>query len=262
MVAVNSVLQLNQVTVEAGQFTLLRDVSLRIAPGEFIALLGPSGSGKSTLLRTILGLRPLSGGSIRLAGTHTYDLSALKRSEIMAWLPQKQSVTETISVLDFVSSARFRFEETRKQSLQAAHVALRDVDSMHLINCFMNELSGGEAQKVSMAALVAQNSQLLLLDEPSNHLDPANQIELFKFIGRQWSEGRGIICVTHDPNLLRQLCENQSHRNIRLLGIKSGKLVFETSFSHPDLASQLSYLYDMSWHYVSLNNQRLLIPGV
>ena len=195
-------LELDRAHVELGRRSILRDVSLNLGPGDLHILIGPNGAGKTTLLRAALGIAPVRGGAIRLDGRPVGSWSGRERAARIGWLPQHEGVQEEVRVLDLVCAARFRFSEARSHSERRALAALSRVDASEFADRRFLQLSGGEQRRVAFAALLAQEAPLLLLDEPANHLDPAQQIEIYRLIGRLRLEGYGILCITHDLNLI------------------------------------------------------------
>jgi len=254
-----STLQLSNVSVSLRGKALLDDVSLSLRPGEFVALLGPNGAGKTTLLRAALGLAACSG-EVLLGGKPVRALPGRERAAIAAWLPQQALSAEVITALELAVGARYRFHEPRPSALAGASAALARAGAAEFAQRPLNSLSGGEQQRVAVAALLAQEAPLLLLDEPANHLDPGQQIALYGLIGSLWREGRGILCITHDVNMLRHVgfgCEG-----IRVVGLRAGRVQFETSFGSERLASHLGDLFAVKFAEAAGATGRVLVPGV
>jgi iron complex transport system ATP-binding protein len=250
-------LELNEVSVHARGKALIEEVCLTLREGDFVALLGPNGAGKTTLLRAALGLMPISGSAL-LAGRAVRDIPGRERAGLAAWLPQQALVLEAISSLDLVTAARFRFNESRASAEQAARTALEHTGAGEFANRLISRLSGGEQQRVAVAALLAQEAPLLLLDEPANHLDPAQQISLYALFGRLWREGRGILCITHDVNMLRHV--GAGAEKIRVVGMSGGRVKFEAAYGSEDLAAHIASLFDVAIDAVQSQGRRLLIP--
>jgi iron complex transport system ATP-binding protein len=236
---------------------LLDDVSLTLEAGDLVALVGPNGAGKTTLLRCLLGLSELSGGELWLGDAELGTLSAMRRAERVAWLPQQPALAEDLSALDVVASARYRFGEPFGTSAGHARRALERVGVGEVAERALQTLSGGERQRVGLAGLLAQDTQILLVDEPANHLDPAQQIDVYRLLGELWREGRSVVCVTHDVNLLRHL---GAPERVRVVGMRAGKLAFERSFDAPDLPDQLGDLFGARMQSLSLASGRVLLP--
>ena len=241
----NQGLQLKSVSLSRGGNRLLRDVTLTVQPGEMIALIGRNGAGKSTLLRSLLGLAQPDEGSATVDGRPLEALSGPERATSFGWLPQIWKLEEPVTLLEFVCSARYRFNESRASALAASRQAITDLSLTPLLERSMTTLSGGEAQRATLAALVAQDASFWLLDEPANHLDPAQQFAVYEFIGRQWRSGRGIICVTHDIGLLSHIATDNDSPEFRVVGMKEGGIAFDHRYLDSSLPGAIASLFDV-----------------
>jgi iron complex transport system ATP-binding protein len=250
-------LRLEQVGVTRQKRVLLAEVSLALEPGQLLALLGPNGAGKTTLLRVALGLLRPDRGQVLLDDEPLERLSPRERAARIAWLPQHAPGVDDLSALEVVASARFRFDEPFARSRREAHAALERVGVAHVAERPVGTLSGGERQRVSLASLLAQSAPILLVDEPANHLDPAQQIDVYRLLGELWREGRSVVCVTHDVNLLRHL---GSPERVRVMGVAQGKLAFESSFAGPRLPNELGALFGVRMHEITLAGSRVILP--
>jgi iron complex transport system ATP-binding protein len=185
---------------------VLRGVSLAVAPGELVALLGPNGSGKTTLLRVALGLLPARSGSVEVDGRPVAAWSRREIAQRIAVLPQLPTVPDGFRVEELVEMgraphARSRFGATAEDE-SAVERALLDADAMDLVGRPVDELSGGERQRVLVAMTLAQEPRLLLLDEPTQHLDLAHQVALLATLDRlRRTRGLAVVAVLHDPAL-------------------------------------------------------------
>jgi iron complex transport system ATP-binding protein len=250
-------LRLQQVTVVRQQRKLLDAVDLTLNPGQLLALVGPNGAGKTTLLRAMLGLVAADHGQVWLGSAEVAALRTRERAARIAWLPQHANGAEDLSALEVVTAARFRFDEAFGQSAREAHAALERVGVGDVAHRALATLSGGERQRVALAGLLAQAAPILLVDEPANHLDPAQQIDVYRLLGELWREGKSIVLVTHDINLLRHLGDAE---RVRVAGMAQGKLSFEAPLSAPELPEQLGALFGVTMRALSLDGQRLLMP--
>ena len=249
-------LEFRDLSVKVGARTLLDRVNLRVASGEFVALLGPNGAGKTTLLKTALALRAPSSGSVLLAGRAVSLLDARARAALVSWLPQQIRADEPVSALDSVASARFRFSETHATSQRAAERALERVGASAYAARPVSELSGGERQRVAFAGLLAQEAEILLFDEPANHLDPAQQLDIYRLLGELWREGRTLICISHDVNLLHPVGDAA---RLRVVGLRAGSVAFDARFADAALPAQLSALFDVEMSALTGEQQRFLV---
>jgi len=256
----SSALELDAVSVAVADRSLLAAVRLRLAPGELVALVGRNGAGKSTLLRAALGLVRPAAGEVRLGGRTVSALSGRERAARIAWLPQQAIVREAVIATDLVAAARFRFDETRAAARAAAHRALARAGAADLAARVVTSLSGGEQQRVAIAALLAQEAPLLLMDEPASHLDPGNQVAMYRLIGELWRGGDGVLCVTHDVNLLQHSLAADEADRIRVVGLEAGQILFEHAFSDPRLADALSRLFGVPITRVSHSGASFFAP--
>lgn len=249
-----TVLELTDITVRARSRILLDHVRLRVGAGEFVALLGPNGAGKTTLLRSALGLVPPATGSVTVDGSDVRALSPRDRARALAWLPQQPFVPEPVPALEAVLAARYRFDETAAQAASAARRALARAGAAELAPALLSELSGGEKQRVALAALLAQEARVLLLDEPANHLDPAQQAETYALLGALAAEGQGILCVTHDVNLLAHVRVTP-----RVAGLRAGELRFECRHDAAELPLRLEELFGVRMHALEAHGRRIIV---
>jgi iron complex transport system ATP-binding protein len=172
-------------------------------------------------------------------------------------LPQHAGTTDELTALEVVIAARYRFDEPFKVGAREARAALERVGAAAVADRRLSTLSGGERQRVALAGLLAQATPLLLVDEPANHLDPAQQIDVYRLLGELWREGKSLAIVTHDINLLRHLGDSE---RVRVAGVAQGRLRFEAQLTAPELPEQLGQLFGVEMRAVSLAGQRVLLP--
>lgn len=185
---------------------VVRDVSLTVHAGEFLTLVGPNGSGKTTLLRLLDRIYIPQKGSILLGGQPLAKLSRAAIARRIAFVPQDHSVQFPFTVADVVLMGRaphtrgVAFENAHDRAV--AHAMMTMTDIAHLADQPVTNLSGGERQRVFIARALAQEPEIILLDEPNAHLDIAHQIDVFKIIKRLNAEsGLTVVSVSHDLNL-------------------------------------------------------------
>ncbi|HYA54956.1 MAG TPA: ABC transporter ATP-binding protein, partial [Thermoplasmata archaeon] len=201
-----SPLRLRSLTVRYGDRTALQDVDLEVPAGEFLALAGPNGSGKTTLLRAALGFLAPAAGRVELFGKDVSRLPIVERARRVAWVPQEENPRDDIPLGDYVLYGRYAHlawlqgdapadRETAARALAAVGLADRARDGVLSV-------SGGERQRAILARALVQESPLLLLDEPTSHLDIGHQIDLLSRV-RDLSRERGVTVVAalHDLNL-------------------------------------------------------------
>ena len=200
---------------------ILGDVSFRIAPGEFVALVGLNGAGKSTLLDLIAGLRRLSQGDIRIDGRPRRQWPARELAQILVHLPQMTRAEVSFSAGELVLMGRYPHASGWMDSAEdraAADAAMERCGCIQFRARQLSTLSGGERQRVLLAACLAQAPRLLLLDEPATFLDVEQQLQCFQMLREEVSGGATCIAVTHDINLALTFCS-------RLLVLSDGRLV-------------------------------------
>ncbi len=250
-------LLMDTATAVLGGEKRLDAVSLSLEPGELVVLLGPNGAGKTTLLRAALGLVPLESGSVSLDSRPVGTINPRERAGHVGWLPQQASIDEPLTVLELVAAARYRFNESFQQSAELGMEALKRVRADGLAGRRITELSGGERQRAALAALLAQDAPIVLLDEPANHLDPSHQIDAYRLVGELWRAGLGVLCVTHDVNLVANVGNPE---RVRVVGLERGRLQFDVPYSSPELPQRLSELFALELLALEAHGRRIIVP--
>ncbi len=191
-----------------GPVCALTSVDLSINCGELVCVLGPNGSGKSTLLKTLAQLVTATGGSTAWQGQPMGELTSRERARRVAFVPQSLTTLPEVTVRDFVAQGRYShqgaFSRPTTADREAVERALAQSDLSELAGRPLPELSGGQRQRSLVARALAQESKLLLIDEPTNALDPEHQIAVFELIESLIRQERAVIVVTHDLNLASQ----------------------------------------------------------
>ncbi len=191
---------------------VLHRVTMGAARGEFVGLIGPNGSGKSTLLRALTGILPLSAGAVLLAGRPLGAYSRRQIAQRIAVVPQVSGSLFAFTVEDYVLMGRTphqgRLHGHHASDLHTAWEAMALADIAPLASRPVTELSGGELQRATIARAFAQQTDILLLDEPTAFLDINHQHDIFELLARfNREQGKTIVCVSHDLNLAAQYCE-------------------------------------------------------
>ncbi len=204
-----------------GAGDVLKEVSAEIRSGAITGIIGPNGSGKSTLLRLLAGLRTPRKGRVRLDGEALAAHSRRTRAQAIAFLPQAVNPAFSLTVFEVVCLGRYpRTGATgalRPADFDVARRCLADTRSEALAGRNFMSLSGGERQRVLLASILAQEPDLLLLDEPTAALDLHHEVEVFALLENLAHQGYGVGVVTHDLNLAAQYCQEilllgQDHR--------------------------------------------------
>lgn len=215
-------LEVLHLTVRYGTKPILKDVSFRLADGEILAVIGPNGAGKSTLVRALSGILPPECGSIRYDGRDLCALSVQERARLIAVVPQARSLPAGFTAWQVVSLGRTPYLNWLGQLSPADEEliweAMRRTDTQHLAHRLVGELSGGELQRLLLARAMVQATPVMLLDEPTTHLDLQYQIGLLNQmveVVRQPIAGNGngkahqpaALVVLHDLNLVARYAD-------------------------------------------------------
>ncbi|MDD1727880.1 MAG: ABC transporter ATP-binding protein [Methanospirillum sp.] len=183
---------------------IFSDISFTLKPGELFCILGPNGTGKSTLLRCLIDLLDLHSGSVRLDDTDIREMDRQELSRKMAFVPQGYDVAFPYTLLEYVLMGRApyisAFSSPTEEDVRIAVEAICEVGVHHLIEKPVNEVSGGEHQLALIARALAQKPDILLLDEPTSHLDFGNQMQVLSLIERLRDRGITIIMTSHFPD--------------------------------------------------------------
>ncbi len=200
----------------------LDGAALSVAHGEFVAIIGPNGSGKSSLLRVLAGLQDFDSGTVLLDGAPAGPLPPAERARRVALVPQALQVLPGYSVDDFVLMGRYAhlagWRLFSKHDHEVARECLRRVDALQFATREMDQMSGGERQRVLIARALAQEARTILLDEPTSALDLKHQLGVYDLIHDMHRAGRTVVVVTHDLNLASQYAA-------RLLLMRGGRIV-------------------------------------
>lgn len=199
-----STLITENLSVGIGKRTLIESLNWRVNRGEFWCVLGRNGSGKSSLLYTLCGLLPRVSGKIFFGNKDLEQMSANDLARHRGLVQQLQTDAFPHSVLDAVMAGRTPYrigsEWDSTEDINAVEVALERFDLLPLRHTDVTRLSGGERQRVALSALMAQDPQLMLMDEPTSHQDVGKQVGVMR-IARDLTQQRAVIATCHDINL-------------------------------------------------------------
>jgi iron complex transport system ATP-binding protein len=201
---------------------VLRDVRFDVAPGEFLGMIGPNGCGKTTLLRTVSGALPTMAGRVVVQRSDVREIGRRKLARIMACLLQDLALDLAFTVQELVLMGRAphlpRIGGETKHDFEVVGHALHLCDVSHLADRPITEMSGGERQRVLIAMCLAQEPRVLLLDEPTSHLDIGHQLSVLDLMAKlNRQTGVTVIAVLHDLNLAAEYCQ-------RLLVLNDGRV--------------------------------------
>jgi len=229
----------------AEQSPVLKNVSLTIASGEVLGILGPNGSGKSTLLKVLMRILVPQQGRVKLFG-HAHDaVSQAEISRRVAFVPQETQQAFPFTISEMVLMGRYPHHNRTwgpgwesSEDRAVAMQAMSDLGVSHLGGRLITNVSGGERQRAVIARALAQEPEILLLDEPTAFLDLHHQLEIARIIRRLNQErGLTVVLVSHDLNLASQYCD-------RLLLLREGEIVAMGSPEEVIAGESLERVYD------------------
>jgi iron complex transport system ATP-binding protein len=217
------VLSVTGVHAGYGPIEALRGVDLSVGGGEVVGLVGPNGCGKTTLVRVASRTLPPSSGVVSVAGRDPYSMSGREAARLVAVVPQDVIPAFPFSVLEFVLMGRTpyisRWGAGSEDDWAKARDAMSAVGVQHLADRSMNDLSGGERRRAVLAQALAQDAPVLLLDEPTTHLDIRHVVELHRLIRRLADvHGTAVLAVLHDLTLAAAVCD-------RMVVLADGRVV-------------------------------------
>ena len=230
-----SLMSLDKLSVFRDECPVVDNVTLALEPGDFLGLIGPNGAGKTTLMRAALGILEHEGSSSLTA------LSQSDRAKQAAWLPQIREIAWGLSVRDLVGLGRLPFGPIQKNDAHA-EAAIIKMDISSFSDRIATQLSGGEQARVLIARALAQDTPILMADEPTASLDPANQISTLKIFSELAQDGKGIISSIHDLGLAARYCT-------KLALLDRGKLVAFGSADEVLTPDNLQTVFSIKAHY-------------
>lgn len=223
--------------------TVLHGIDLDIAPGAVVGLLGPNGAGKSTLIRALAG-QISSEGVVGLGERSLASLSVAERGRLIAYLPQERSIGWPLSVEKVVGLGRLPWRAFGKglspDDLAICRAAMEEMDVAHLAARPATELSGGEQARVLAARAIAQDTPVLLADEPASGLDPAHQMTMMAALRRLAAgKGRAVLVSLHDLTLAARWCD-------RIVMLKDGRVAAEGTPAETMTAATLRTVFGIT----------------
>ena len=204
-------LAVSDVRAKYGTLEVLKGISFSIEKGEIVALVGPSGSGKSTVLRALMGLTPITGGDVDLAGERlNYSSSREVRAarDRMAIVFQQYNLFQNMTVMQNLTLAPLKIKRWDRAEVEAeARRLLGLVGLSDKIDAYSDQLSGGQQQRVALARALALKPQILLLDEVTSALDPELVGEVLDAIRKLAAEGMTMVIVSHEMGFVREVAD-------------------------------------------------------
>ncbi|TDO86430.1 iron complex transport system ATP-binding protein [Halanaerobium saccharolyticum] len=201
-----SILETKNLSLAYGEETIIDDLDLKIPEGKITIFIGANGSGKSTLLNSMARLLKPAAGLVQLNGKNINQLSTKEVAKEMAFLPQSSTIPEGITVRKLVEQGRYPYQKwyqkLSQEDKEIVEKALTDTGMEELAERDLSSLSGGQRQRAWLAMILAQDTDTILLDEPTTYLDLSHQVDLLDLLYELNQKGqRTIIMVLHDLNL-------------------------------------------------------------
>ena len=250
-----ALLDAHDLRLRLGSTHALAGITLALRPG-WTAIVGPNGAGKSTLLRVLAGLQVPDAGHVSLSGRPLNEVPLRERARTMAWLAQQGDTSGELTVREVVHLGRLP-----QLGLFAAPTAFDEAlvqQAMAQTECAawqhrrLHELSGGERQRVLLARALAVDAPVLLLDEPTTHLDPPHQIALLRLLQRQARAGRAVVSVLHDLSLALQAD--------RLGVMQAGRIAADGGRDDPALHAALAHVFDGALRVERVRDHWMAVP--
>lgn len=233
---------------------VLKNINLNLPKGELITLIGPNGSGKSTLLKCINNYLKAESGEIAVKNKKINSYSHKDLAKIMAYVPQREEYIFNSCVFETVLMGRKAHSSWRASQLDkeitAQIISQLNLEDLAFKN--INELSGGQKQKVFIARAAAQQAEIILLDEPTNNLDLRHQLEIFELIKKEVKKGRTAVVTMHDLSLVSRFSD-------RIIMLKEGK-IFADGSSNILSAANINSVYGVEVSLKKHKSQKVIIP--
>ncbi len=235
-------LSVEKLNVAYGNNTIIENLSLTIPKGKITALIGPNGCGKSTLLKTLARINKPKSGTVLLDATPLEQYSSKSLAKRLSMLPQTHTSPEGITIQKLVEYGRAPYTShwgklsPEDKAMVANAMQATGVDT--LAHHSIDALSGGQRQRAWIAMIVAQDTEIVMLDEPTTYLDLSHQIELMRMMQNMHAQGKTVIVVLHDLNQACRYCDH-------LVVLKQGQLVTQGAPKDVFTQSLLKEVFDL-----------------
>lgn len=244
-----SMIEVSQLSVSLHDKPLLTDISFQLERGDYLVVVGPNGAGKSTLLKALIGIIDSQAGSVRYQDKKLTDYSQRALARLVSYVPQSSGRELPFAVEEFIKMSRYAhhtaLSEWQPEDQQAVEDALRITNTTRFRDRQMTTLSGGESQRVMIAAALAQQTPVMLLDEPTSYLDPHHQVEVHQLIARLNQQlGITVIEVSHDIN-------HAGQQDRQVLALAEGRSLWQGSGEAFLDKERLHELYQQDFVFVN-----------
>ena len=240
-----------------GRRNIFSDISFEYNTPEIMCILGTNGTGKSTLLQCLTGENPVSTGSILVDGKPVREYSARDLARKIAYLPQSHVPSFAFKVIEVVMMGRTarmgRFSSPGREDRETAMEKLRFLNIDFLAEKSYTQISGGERQMVMIAASLAQEPDLIILDEPVSHLDFGNQYRFVNLMKQLQQTGTGVMMTTHFPDHVLQL-------GCRTLVLSKGGILADGNASDVITSESMSSLYGINADVTEVHGRTMCVP--
>jgi len=248
-------IKVNQLSFAYDNSPVIRELSFSIEAGEFVGIIGPNGAGKSTLLKLLDRILQPQHGSIELNKKRLNKYNRKELARLIGFVQQDFTSAFNFSALDIVLMGRFPYQKSFSfdsvEDLEIARQVMRLTDCDYLKHRKFNTLSGGERQRIVLSSALAQEPEILLLDEPTTALDLKHQLHFYEILSKlNQEQGMTILTVTHDVNLAAQFCK-------RIIVMKGGEILADGDTKDVLNKMTLQNVYDTPLEIVQHPNSHL-----
>ena len=241
---------------------VLHELNFHVGKGELVGLLGPNGSGKTTLLHCLSRVVRLHSGSVAIAGRDLWKYPAKELARLEASVPQRLEILFPFKCIEVVLMGRYPhqhgFGGDSEEDLAKAMEAMQLTDTLDLAQRRITEVSGGEAQRVIIARALAQEAEIMLLDEATANLDVAHKMQMFDLFLEKNTQGSTFFCAMHDLNLAALYCQ-------RLIFLKQGRISLDGPTLETFTEENLTNIYEtevrITPHPDTGAPQAMFVPG-
>jgi iron complex transport system ATP-binding protein len=248
------ILKVEDLNFAYGKKRVLKDINLSAQKGELITLIGPNGSGKSTLLKCINNYLKYEHGNIMIKGRNIKSYSRRELAQLIAYVPQAAEKASNLNVFETILMGRKPYSSWKADAVDkklAAEVVV-EMGLEELAFKKINNLSGGQQQKVFIARAAAQKAEIILLDEPTNNLDLKHQLEIFSLIRQEVKNGKTAVVTMHDLSLVSRFSD-------RIIMLKNGQVFSDGSDSSLS-AAKINSVYGVEVSLKEHNGKKIIIP--
>jgi iron complex transport system ATP-binding protein len=240
-----------------GQHNIFENINFSVQKGDVFCILGPNGTGKTTLIKCINGLMKLSSGKILFNEKNIYSLNKTEIAKNIGYIPQIHNSTFPFSVLDVVLMGRSphleMFASPGEKDIKIAEESLKTLNITHMRDVPYTEISGGEQQLVFLARILTQKPSVLLLDEPTSHLDFGNQMRTLNIIEKLAKSGLSIVMSSHFPD--------QAFISANKVALMKGKNFIDIGSPEEVINEEnMEKIYDVQVKIVDIEHRKACIP--